>query len=131
MPATIPTGTLLYFGTPEPEIPKDPDWLAMDPELSYMFCGVPAPFPSSNSSLAEPNDAPKNGGWHLTFAATRPLKLLYFDGSSAAKLLDGSLDSQDLITWGGVREDLVNEERERIETLCSWGKNYDLDGFVR
>ncbi|KAG1727711.1 hypothetical protein EDB19DRAFT_1749232 [Suillus lakei] len=36
-------------------------------------------------------------GWHLTLAATRLLKVLYFDGSSAAKVSDGTMYTQDII----------------------------------
>ena len=38
----------------------------------------------------------------MDVGTTQPLKLLYFDGSSAAKMSDGTLDSQDLLTWGGA-----------------------------
>ena len=129
-PATIPTGTLLYHGTTKPEIPKVPEWLATDPDHSYLFCGLDF-FPPTNGSNGGANSASDDGCWHLTFATTQPLKLLYFDGSSAAKMSDGALDSQDLLTWGGVREDMVHKERERIDKLCEWGKKFKLDGFVR
>ncbi|KAG1717669.1 hypothetical protein EDD22DRAFT_856019 [Suillus occidentalis] len=31
--------------------------------------------------------------WHLTLTVTRPMKVLYFDGSSAMKLLEGTMDT--------------------------------------
>jgi len=68
--------------------------------------------------------------WHLTMVTTRPLKLLYFDGSSAAKM-EGPLDSQDLLAWREIRPDRILEERERLEKLCEWASRYELDGFVR
>jgi hypothetical protein len=43
----------------------------------------------------------------------------------------GSLDSQDLLLWGEVKEEWIFRERERINGLCEWGKKYGLDGFVR
>jgi len=61
----------------------------------------------------------------------RPLKLLYFDGSSSAKMEGGPLDSQDLLAWGEIRHDKIFKERERINKLCEWGSKYELDGFVR
>lgn len=63
--------------------------------------------------------------------ATRDLRLLYFDGSSAAKMPNGTMDSQDLVIWGNIDEYRSYKERERIDTLCEWGKKYGLDGFVR
>ncbi|OAX34155.1 hypothetical protein K503DRAFT_785979 [Rhizopogon vinicolor AM-OR11-026] len=46
-----------------------PEWTSTDPALSIVFCREI-----------------DGGGWHLMLAATRPLKVLYFDGSSAAKI---------------------------------------------
>ena len=63
--------------------------------------------------------------------AKRDLRLVYFDGSSAAKIKDGPLDSQDVILWGRPRPDKYRSERERIKGLCDWGKPLGLDGFVR
>jgi len=68
--------------------------------------------------------------WHLTMVTTRPLNLLYFDGSSAAKM-EGPLDSQDLLAWREIRPDKILEETERLEKLCEWASRYELDGFIR
>ncbi|KAF8817635.1 hypothetical protein BYT27DRAFT_7181762 [Phlegmacium glaucopus] len=106
VPGTIPIGTLLYHGTFREEIPRIPEWTATDPEHSYLFC-----VPTSEHS----------GCWHLTLVATRPLKVLYFDGSSAAKFPGGAMDSQDVLAWGEVKPDWKYEERKRI---------IDLYGFV-
>ena len=62
---------------------------------------------------------------------TRPLKIVYFDGSSAAKLPYGSLDTQDLLAWGKASSSKVSNERPRIEKLCKWAKIFDVDAFVR
>lgn len=115
VPGTIPIGTLLYYGTHKEEIPRTPDWIATDPEHSYIFCF---------------NTTDDSGCWHLTLVSTRPLRVLYFDGSSAAKVR-GAMDSQDVLIWGEVRPDWVHEERKRIGDLCDWGKQYAIDGFVR
>ena len=64
----------------------------------------------------------------MTFATMRPLQMLYFDGSSAAKARDGSLDSQDVLLYGEVRG---GGEIERITRLCEWGRPLGIDGFVR
>jgi prepilin-type processing-associated H-X9-DG protein len=89
--------------------------VATDPEHSYLFCRA--------------HEAGK-GCWHLTLAVTRPLNVLYFDGSSAAKM-QGCMDSQDLIAWGHVERKRIFDEWNRIHDLCAWGKKYNLDGYMR
>ncbi|EFI27974.1 hypothetical protein CC1G_14466 [Coprinopsis cinerea okayama7 len=95
VPGTIPIGTLLYHGTwfNGRTVPSTPEWVATDPEHSHVFC----------RELVD-----GEGCWMLTLAVTRPLKVLYFDGSSAA-MSYGCMDTQDLIVWGEVRDD------ERVE----------------
>ncbi|KAF4613968.1 hypothetical protein D9613_008062 [Agrocybe pediades] len=117
VPATIPVGTLLYHGSSTKRIPTGPEWVATDHDHAYTYC----------RSIGENN----SGCWHLTLVVTGPLKLLYFDGSSAAKMEGGPLDAQDLITWGRVEPDMVWQEQERIARLCKWGEQYGLDGFLR
>jgi hypothetical protein len=63
--------------------------------------------------------------------ATRPLKVIYFDGSSAAKMPDGPMDTQDIAGWRKVIPDRFFSERERISALCNWGAKFGVDGFVR
>jgi hypothetical protein len=64
--------------------------------------------------------------------ATRPLKVLYFDGSSAANLRDaGTLEAQDLLVWGKFDPERWVDERERIDDLCAWGKDFSIDGYLR
>ena len=67
----------------------------------------------------------------ITLQAKRDLRLVYFDGLSAAKMKDGTLDSQDVVLWGRPQPDKNFSEIERIEALCDWGKQFGLDGFVR
>ena len=111
VPATVPKGTILYHGRVDPRIPRSPDWLAFDFEHAYLLCHGP--------------------DYLISLQVKRDLRLLYFDGSSAAKMKDGTMDSQDVILWGRPRPDKFNSERERINALCDWGRQFGLDGFVR
>lgn len=112
MAATLAPGTLLYHGRSDSSIPTTPEWLATDPEHSFLFC---------------------NGVCYLvTLVATREMRLVYFDGSSANKLNTGTLDSQDILLWGEVDNDKDPwNEGPRFEYLCAWGKPYGIDGYVR
>jgi hypothetical protein len=105
----------LYHGRGDSNLPAGADWVATDPEHSVIFC--------RGSSEA--------GCWHLTLIASRPLKVLYFDGSSAAKMRDGPMDSQDVVGWGKVSPERFFDEKNRIVDLCSWGKSLEIDGYVR
>ena len=87
------------------------DWLATDPEHSYVFC--------------------QEECYLSTYVTTRPLRLVYFDGFSAAKAPSGVLDTQDIVIWGKVRPDMTRDELVRIQGLCKWGEQFGLDGFVR
>lgn len=62
---------------------------------------------------------------------TRSLNVLYFDGSSAAKLPNGTMDSQDILIWGEPKPEDFFEEWRRIRDLCEWGVKKGVDGFVR
>ncbi|KZT65013.1 hypothetical protein DAEQUDRAFT_759566 [Daedalea quercina L-15889] len=111
--ATIPPGTLLYHGRSSDAFPHA-DWIALDPEHSQGF-------------------ARGDNGTHFTFATTRDLKLVYFDGCSANKA-EGVVDTQDVLIWGEVGHNGANEhsgERARMTDACEWGKEYGVDGFVR
>ncbi|KAK7051542.1 hypothetical protein VNI00_004520 [Paramarasmius palmivorus] len=113
VPGTIPTGTLLYHGRHDSQYPDGSDWTSVDPEHSFLFCSHPC--------------------WLLTLVTTRPLNILYFDGSSAVKMRGGSMDTQDLLLWGEGRDDRAFSESERLAELCTWvvQKGLRLDGFVR
>jgi hypothetical protein len=51
----------------------------------------------------------------------------------------GTLDSQDILQWGEVREEMVLRDYDRIQDMCArWGKGgteieegEGFDGFVR
>jgi hypothetical protein len=111
VPAKIPMGTILYHGRTDNRVPDVPEWLAFDFEHAYLFCVGPC--------------------YVISLQAKRDLRLLYFDGSSAAKMKDGPMDSQDLIAWGKPEPEKLMSDRERLKALCDWGKPLGLDGFVR
>ncbi|KAH9056829.1 hypothetical protein EDB87DRAFT_1823975 [Lactarius vividus] len=111
VPATVPKGTILYHGRTDDRVPNEPDWLAFDFEHAYLFGHGPC--------------------YVISLQAKRDLRLVYFDGSSAAKMKDGPMDSQDVILWGQPQPDKYFSERERIKALCDWGRSFGLDGFVR
>ncbi|KAF9064161.1 hypothetical protein BDP27DRAFT_1299116 [Rhodocollybia butyracea] len=119
VPGIIPPGTSLYHGAGIPEIPATPEWTALDSELSTLYCGL--------------FSMERKGCWHLTLTVERPLKVLYFDGYSSLKFLDGpgTIDSQDVIAWEKVIPGKNHAEQERIVDLCRWGEKFKIDGFVR
>ncbi|KAH8916090.1 hypothetical protein BT69DRAFT_1270841, partial [Atractiella rhizophila] len=108
VPGLIKPGTILYHGADGNTTPTVPEWFAFAPEHSSGFA---------------------RQGWHLTIVVERPIKCLYFDGSSGAKMPYGSLDTQDLIQNGGFEE--RTDERRRIRDICAWGKKRDVEAFVR
>ncbi|KAH9839776.1 uncharacterized protein C8Q71DRAFT_462177 [Rhodofomes roseus] len=111
--AHIPPGTLLYHGRGSNTFPEA-DWIAFDPEHSEHFAW------GENGTL-------------FTFATTRDLKLVYFDGCSANKA-EGVVDTQDILIWGDLGHTAGNEhggEHERLIDGCEWAKEYGVDGFVR
>lgn len=113
VPATVPVGTFLYHGRDAQEAPTSAEWLALDPEHSYLLgmWGETA--------------------WMLTYVVEKPLSVGYFDGNSAAKLWDGALDVQDLLIWGVSEKESIYRECDRIKDLCAWGQKHGLDGFIR
>ncbi|KAJ7479702.1 hypothetical protein FB451DRAFT_1338595 [Mycena latifolia] len=122
VPGTVPAGTLLYHGRANDSVPTVPEWSSTDPEHAYHFCGGP------------PTNETRAGCWQLTFVVARPLKVLYFDGSSAANMKagdGGTLDAQDLLVWGAVDPARWLDERARINGLCAWGREFGIEGYVR
>ena len=65
-----PTGTILCHGRQDDRVPEAPDWLAFDFEHAYMLCTGPC--------------------YVVSVQTKRELRLLYFDGPSAAKMEGGS-----------------------------------------
>ena len=69
-----------------------------------------------------------------TYAATRPLRAVYFDGFSAAKQFGGAQDLQDMLIGldsKAIEKIRGNPDYERGRLLCEWGKQYGIQGFVR
>lgn len=117
MRATIPKGTILYHGRRDNSVPTEPEWLAFDFEHSWLF-----------AAFGEP--------WVLSLVSTRELHLMYFDGSSAAKMATGTIDSQDILVWGEVKygdQNPIFWEKEKLLMMCKMGKErgWGLDGFIR
>ncbi|CAA7267480.1 unnamed protein product [Cyclocybe aegerita] len=135
VPGLIAPGTLLYHATTTHAIPTVPEWVATDPDHSYVYCHSPpvtgGDTGGEDGAMNKDTEDRDKGCWHLTLTPTRPLKVLYFDGSSAAKMWGGPMDSQDLLVWGRVRKERTFDERGRIEGLCKWGRGMGVDGFVR
>ncbi|KAF7293840.1 hypothetical protein HMN09_01179900 [Mycena chlorophos] len=137
VPGTIAVGNLLFHGRADPFLPIIPEWTATDPEHAYHFCGSPGiprrpkPDPDNPPPPSQPHLPQGPGCWQLTLVAKRPLKVIYFDGSSAANLKDGTLDTQDMLAWGTPSPERWLDERQRLDDLCAWGKEFGVDGFVR
>ncbi|KAH8927445.1 hypothetical protein BT69DRAFT_1347329 [Atractiella rhizophila] len=110
VPGVLKPGTLLYHGAPNTTKPTGPEWFAFSPEHSTGFARL---------------------GWHLTISLERPVRILYFDGASAAKMPYGSMDTQDLVAWGEVTSDRFFDEQRRLKDLCSWGEKWMVEAFVR
>ncbi|KAI1077325.1 hypothetical protein F5B20DRAFT_270916 [Whalleya microplaca] len=109
--------TLLYHGRLDGELPPSPEWLAFDLEMSYGIMGS-----SPNSHL-------------LTYQATRPVKVIYFDGESAALMGLGQLDTQMLHVFGNVSGPDHSDgfrglfdEYARAHGLCDWLRSSELGG---
>jgi hypothetical protein len=137
VPATIPAGTLLYHLRPrtaDPPAFQGLDWLAFDPQHSY----------ECRNFL----DSEEFGADLHTFAVVRPLRVLYFDGPSAAKTANAT-GLQNIIafgrpdvhfTWADLpqpapwmpKEDFAfMVDIKRADRLCELAKAWHLDGYVR
>ncbi|KAA8893836.1 hypothetical protein FN846DRAFT_977158 [Sphaerosporella brunnea] len=135
VPATIPAFTNLYHARKDSgPIPKV-EWVAFDAEMSYGIMGG-------------------RGGetWMHTYMTTRDVRVLVFDGMSAALMGErGTLDSQKVFLYGEVKNDTgrrpgregggghgepgpVFDEYTRAEDLCRWAASLEgarIEGFVR
>ncbi|KAK7464135.1 hypothetical protein VKT23_006298 [Stygiomarasmius scandens] len=161
VPGRIPLGTVFYHGRSSPEmvessragqkikiLPGTQEWVATDPEHSLMFCGIESGADVSTTNATASKDKPESENrsdcWFITLVTTRELRVLYFDGSSAAKMFGGSMDSQDVFAYRNELEmenassswddpDRIFGEVERLKRLCQWveEKGLGVDGFVR
>ena len=75
-PCTIPKNTNLYHARADASPPPNPEWFAFDVEMSY---GIQGALPDSHM---------------LTYRTVKDVKCLYFDGTSASLMREGSMDSQ-------------------------------------
>ncbi|KAJ6500467.1 hypothetical protein C8R45DRAFT_977819 [Mycena sanguinolenta] len=118
VPGLLHPFTLLYHARQDAQSPPpSPEWLAWDPEMSYAIM------------------VSRGGQTHLTtYRTTRPAKILYFDGMSAA-WGSGWLDSQHMFIYGmsknGSKDTNWWDDYGRADRLCEWGKSRDIEGFVR
>ncbi|KAG7448568.1 uncharacterized protein BT62DRAFT_929654 [Guyanagaster necrorhizus] len=115
VPGIVPVGTLLYHGRGDSNLPTVPEWTATDPEHANAFC----------------RGSQETGCWQVTLVSTRPLNVLYFDGSSAAKMKGGPMDTQDIVAWRKLIPEWMFNEGRRLADLCVWGQKFGVDGFVR
>lgn len=120
IPGTIAPFTLLYHARKDTlSPPPSPEWFAFDSEMSHAIM-VPRAGPSYLS----------------TFRTVRDIKIVYFDGMSAACGGSGWLDTQEVLIRGKGRDgtdDNINwhDDYGRAEKLCEWAETRDVEGFVR
>lgn len=77
----VPTHTLFYHGRHDTDTPPSPEFLAFDVEMAY---GIMGNLPDSRM---------------LTYRTTRPVKCLYFDGTSA-NLMSAGVEAQMTFLYG-------------------------------
>lgn len=82
-PCTIAKNTNLYHARGDSSFPPSPEWFALDADMSYFIAGA---MPDSHL---------------LTYRTTKEVKCLYFDGTSASLMDDGSMDTQMLLIHNG------------------------------
>ncbi|KAF8244918.1 hypothetical protein K440DRAFT_426420 [Wilcoxina mikolae CBS 423.85] len=126
LPGTVPAYTNLYHARKDSgDIPKI-EWVAFDAEMSYGIMGG-------------------RGGetWLHTYVTTRDVRVLVFDGMSAALGGSGTLDSQSVFLYGEVKNETrrrgrqrgpVFDEYTRAADLCKWAEKLGgggIEGFVR
>lgn len=125
---TIPPFTTLYHGRRDAATPPSPEWLAFDAGMAYGIMG------STQESFL------------LTYQTTRAVRVVYFDGESAALMSEGRMDAQMLHIYGNVSgppdagkgfRGLVDEYL-RSTGLCNWlrekklgGPGWGFEGIVR
>jgi hypothetical protein len=145
-PATVPEGTDFYHGTRSNLSVTGMEWLAFEPEHALIFGRMiprrplPANAPFSKSfteerqQTLEPKSEEKKMGYFHTYTTNKELHLLYIDGMSAAKTVNGTLDSQDhvLINLPDIVPGYRDYERaKRLCHLASQDWEGRVDGFIR
>ncbi|CAK4032595.1 Hypothetical predicted protein [Lecanosticta acicola] len=89
-PCTIPKNTNLYHAHPNASFPPSPEWFALDSAMAYSILGM------------------GDDAHMLTFRTTKDVKCILFDGTSAALMDDGSMDSQMLLIHNNSENVLGN-----------------------
>ncbi|OAV90994.1 hypothetical protein PTTG_06537 [Puccinia triticina 1-1 BBBD Race 1] len=124
IPGLIPRSTLLYHATNNSTGPPSsgPEWLALNAEMGYSIFSH------------------RGGELDLyTYAATRPLRVLYVDGQSASLGTPGFMDSQYVITNTSIPLENPDPgpgqnrtiEAARALALCRFGDKHGFEGVVR
>ncbi|KAH9899006.1 hypothetical protein F4778DRAFT_181677 [Xylariomycetidae sp. FL2044] len=157
-PAVIPEGVLLYHGTHTREVPKTFEWLAFEIEHAENFARstLPPTQPPGEGDGRKDGDLlfegqdlletalamkgrdwapvdrprePRTGYLHI-YQATRPLRMLYIDGTSAGKTNMGTVDTQDYFLTNRSNRTYW-DERSRAVELCDVAGRWNIDGFIR
>ncbi|KAL3493283.1 hypothetical protein BJX62DRAFT_249691 [Aspergillus germanicus] len=143
--ATVPAGTRLYHGNPDPDPIRDIGWMAFEPEHAMVFArprrprdGPPPPVQDQNvpqqEILNEGMEQETESGWLHTYETSRELRLLYIDGTSAGKSRIGTLDLQDRVLFNDTIDGGVSVEDERAQKVCELARTEwqgRLDGAIR
>ena len=117
VPCEIPAYTLLYHGLPSDDMPASPEFVSFDIEMAYAIMGN-----LRNSHI-------------LTYQTTRAVKVLYFDGQSAALMGNGAMDAQMVFLYGNTSGPvqhpgrMLGDEYARAYGLCNWALENDLGGL--
>lgn len=148
IPVVVPAGTSLYHGGYFSSPPKGPEWLAFEIEHAENFARSPRgrqrghrpetreqlhPLFTEQKPLDQPDSEGRLRGYFQTYHATRDVKLLYLDGTSAGKSPIGTLDSQDFVLCENSSSDWLNPigEMERARELCALVTKWGWDGIMR
>lgn len=130
-PAIIRAHTPLYHARHEDRpTPPSPEWLAFDPEMSY---AISEHFPLFGAYtitilrglLCTVAGTSSSDTFLWTYTASRDLRVLYFDGMSAALGDTGMLDTQEVLLarrGGVVGGRGWFDDYERLRSLCVWAK---------
>lgn len=121
----------LVPGGPPPDV-RPPGWDDNDAlvDVGQLPLVVPHVLDPHENELAGANKV--HTPYLHTYRTTRDLRMLYIDGQSASKTLNGTLDSTDRILLNDLlSEDPINADRERAAALCDLWPTDAIDGFVR
>ncbi|KAL4943926.1 hypothetical protein BDV06DRAFT_234163 [Aspergillus oleicola] len=150
--ASVTEGIQLYHGNASPDYLKEIGWMAFEPEHAMVFARPPRrqekeekgeiqgndnqQEPLSSDSESAPSEVSHGNasGYLHTYTTTKPLRLLYVDGTSAGKSQIGTLDSQDRILFNETINGGVSMEDERARSVCRIAENEwegRLDGVIR